>query len=70
MHELRKAHKGLRRQSCKIKKLEAELRKTRYFKYQYYMAMQYMGGCAKIEPYEGWHPEAQFWINLFKEKYE
>ena len=70
VHELRKAHKGLRRQARKIKALEAELRETRYLEYQFYMAMTYMAGSVKVQPYEGWIPEAQFWIDQFKKNYE
>lgn len=70
LHELRKAHKGLRKQARKIKAMKAELKELRYIEYQYYMAMTYMAGFVKIQPYEGWIPEVQFWIDMFERHYQ
>lgn len=70
MHELRKAHKGLRKQASRIKQLQARLEEERYWRGQYFLAMMSMAGHVWIEPYDGWHPRVQYWIDSYKRKHQ
>ena len=67
-HELRKAHKGLRRKDCRSKKMEDRIDYLEHRNFQLTCALAYTSGDVRVIPYRGWDSDIQWWIDKYESK--